>query len=86
MRTLRNRQFTDQREVENRKSNEIMATLRKKRAATSKIEILELQVFHYDFKKQYSEHPNTVIGKRDTICEHCHARKFKGETGGMFKW
>ena len=83
MRTLRNRQSTDQREVENRKSKERMATLRKKRAATSKIENLELQAFHYDCKKQYSEHPNIVIGKMDTICEYCHARKFKGETAGM---
>ncbi|GBP45718.1 hypothetical protein EVAR_44946_1 [Eumeta japonica] len=46
MRTLRNCQSADRREVENRRSKERMAILRKKRAVTSKIENLKLQAFH----------------------------------------
>ncbi|GBP36827.1 hypothetical protein EVAR_28168_1 [Eumeta japonica] len=80
MRTLRNRQSADRREVENRRSKERMATLRQKRAVTSKFEDLELQAFHYDYKKQINERPNIVIGKINTICEYGQARKFKGET------
>lgn len=83
VRSLRNRQSADQRELENTKKKERMATLRQRRAASCKVGSLELQAFHYDCKKQYSEHPNIVIGKMDTICEYCHARKFKGETAGI---
>ncbi|GBP84875.1 hypothetical protein EVAR_65272_1 [Eumeta japonica] len=83
MRTLRNRQSADQRKLENRRSRERMATLRKKRAVTSKIEDLELQAFHYECKKQYSEHPNILIGKMNTICKYCHATKFKDEIASL---
>lgn len=83
VRSLRNRQSADQRELENRRKTERMSALRQRRAATHQLDNLELQAFNYDCKKQYSEHPNIVIGKMNTICKYCHAQKFKGETAGM---
>ncbi|GBP18085.1 hypothetical protein EVAR_12863_1 [Eumeta japonica] len=83
MRAFRNGQSADRRKVENRRSKERMATLRIKRAVTSKIGNLELQAFHYDCKKHYNEHPNIVTRKMNTICDYCHAKKFKDGTAGL---
>ena len=43
----------------------------------------ENAAFSYDHTKPYASHVNVSIGQMIAICQHCHAKKWPGESAGM---
>ncbi|GBN62533.1 hypothetical protein AVEN_69697-1 [Araneus ventricosus] len=43
---------------------------------------LKHEAFKYDPQYDYQVHPNVYIGKMDTVCAHCNAKKFKASLLG----
>ena len=44
---------------------------------------LKLGGFNYSAGYDYYTHPKVVIGRMDVVCNHCQAKKYKGEPPGM---
>ena len=44
---------------------------------------LENAAFNYDPSADYASDPSCIIGSMSVTCQHCEAKKWKGETPGM---
>ena len=65
------------------KAQEQGTSVRNVERKSSKNYNLEREAFQYDSTKEYNQHENVVIGKMDSVCNFCGAKKFKNETPGM---
>lgn len=79
-RIKRRRETDEQRRMRNVQNREGMRVLRGSRKSESN---LEREAFRYDPTKEYSKHPDVVIGKMEKKCRFCGAKKYKKETPAM---